>query len=155
MSVQTGYNFATPVGIAGGIFDLTDYTIDTRVNEENTGAMGLGVGVFQGTVPGANIKLPSGQESAATFEGFTVNGFTNMHDLEGVVALKKGQAVGVMRKGRLWVKLATGKTLAYGASAKLVVSGDDKGCVSDTGLEIGAVVCSKASGNGLVAIELK
>lgn len=37
MSAQTSYNFHTAHGVAGGLFDISPYTSDSRNNEEADG----------------------------------------------------------------------------------------------------------------------
>ena len=81
MSVQMSYGYSTPRGIPGGLYDQSPYVVDTRLNEADNGAMLFGMGVVQGSVPGTNIDLPTASSTAADFEGITVNGFTQQHDL--------------------------------------------------------------------------
>lgn len=133
MSVQLTYNYKTNKGIAGGIYDMYHYPVDSRINEENTGVLTFGMGVVRGTLAGTQIKKPVAASTAALFEGVLVNGFTNQQDLEGQVYILNNQNVGVMRKGRIWVKLATGVTPAYGDALYLVASGDEAGCFTNDG----------------------
>lgn len=37
MSVQKTYGFATSKGVAGGIYDMYHYPVDSRFNEEENG----------------------------------------------------------------------------------------------------------------------
>lgn len=120
MSAQTVYKFGTPVGVAGGIVDLAPYAIDTFLNEENDGVMGFGLGVVDGTASGKQVKLPVAASTA--IEGVTVNNLTTELGLDGKVYVRKGAAIGVMRYGRVYVKLATGATPAYGDPAYVVKS---------------------------------
>lgn len=154
MSVQLTYNYKTNKGIAGGIYDMYHYPVDSRINEENTGVLTFGMGVVRGTLAGTQIKKPVAASTAAVFEGVLVNGFTNQHDLEGKVYLLNNQNVGVMKKGRIWVKLATGAEPAYGSEVHLVVSGDDAGCFTTTG---GVKLAGRfigAADNGIAPVEL-
>ncbi|MCM1059077.1 MAG: hypothetical protein NC452_02160 [Eubacterium sp.] len=64
---QTRYNHFSPIGSAGGIVDLSPYSIDTFNNEEETGKMKFGVGVFRGANAGKGIKLPASGATAAVF----------------------------------------------------------------------------------------
>lgn len=93
MSVQTTYGFATGKGIAGGIYDMYHYPIDSRFNEEENGVLRFGMGVVRGSLPGSNVALPTSASKAADFEGVIVNGFTNQHDLEGVVSIMNNQTL--------------------------------------------------------------
>ena len=112
MAVQTSYGYATPKGIPGGIYDLYHYPVDSRFNEEDNGKLRFGVGVVKGSIPGSNVVLPTSASTAADFEGVTVNGFNQQHDLEGKVSINKNQNIGVMRHGRIWVRLAASQPMA-------------------------------------------
>lgn len=130
MSAQTTYKFGTPVGVAGGIVDLAPYAIDTFLNEENDGVMEFGVAVVNGTASGKQVKLPVAASSA--IEGVTVNNLTTEYGLDGTINIKKGAAIGVMRYGRVYVKLATGATPAYGDPAYVVKSTAEFGYFTDS-----------------------
>lgn len=52
MGVQKTYGYATSKGVAGGIYDMFHYPVDSRFNEEATGKLHFGVGVVTGKVPG-------------------------------------------------------------------------------------------------------
>ena len=127
MSAQTTYKHSSQIGSPGGIVDLTPHAIDSFVNSENTGVMKFGIGVVQGSTPGTNIKLPVAASTAAVFEGITVNNRTTEYDLDGKAYLRKGKAVGVMKYGRIYGRIATGATPAYGAAVYLVKSGNEAG----------------------------
>ena len=132
MSAQTTYKFSSPIGSPGGIVDLTPHAIDSFLNGEETGVMKFGVGVVKGDKPGVNVKLPTAAATAAVFEGVTVNNRTTEYDLEGVTHLRKGKALGVMRYGCVYVRVATGATPAYGDAAYIVKSGDEAGYFTNT-----------------------
>lgn len=131
MSAQTRYGYSTPIGAAGGIVDLAPYAIDTFLNEEATGVLKFGCGVVRGTNPGKNIALPKTGATAANFEGVVTNNLTTEFDLEGKLAVRNGASVGVMRYGRIYGRIATGATPAYGESVYLVVDGADAGCFTN------------------------
>ena len=130
MSVQKTYSYSTPKGVAGGLFDLTDYTIDSRLNEASDGALKFGMGVVQGSTPGTNVAIPTSSSTLAKFEGIAVNGFSQQHDLDGVIALANSQSVGILRKGRIWVRLAEDVAPSYGDDVYLSI-GDDAGLFYD------------------------
>ena len=155
MSAQTSYKFSTPMGVAGGIVDLAPYAIDTFTNEENTGVMGFGMGVVDGTTAGVHVKLPTA--TSQVFEGVTVNNLTTELDLEGAIHVLNKAAIGVMRYGKVYVKLAEGVTPTYGAAAYLVCSGDDKGCFTTSSSSTMAVNARFVSGaaNGIAMLELQ
>lgn len=131
MSAQTVYKFSTPIGMAGGIVDLAPYAIDTFLNSEDTGDMVFGVGVVKGTKAGTEVKLPVAASTAGAFEGITVNNLTTEYDLEGKINIRKAAAIGVMRYGRVYARVMTGITPAYGDPLYLVVTGDEAGYFSN------------------------
>ena len=59
MGVQKTYSYATSKGVAGGIYDMFHYPVDSRFNEEATGKLHFGVGVVTGKVPGSGVALPT------------------------------------------------------------------------------------------------
>ena len=57
MGVQKTYSYATSKGVAGGIYDMFHYPVDSRFNEEATSKLHFGVGVVTGKVPGSGVAL--------------------------------------------------------------------------------------------------
>lgn len=131
MSAQTHYGYNTPIGAAGGIVDLTPHAIDTFLNEAENGVMKFGVGVVQGSIPGTNVNLPAAGATAAKFEGIVVNGRTTEYDMDGKLALRKGVAVGVMRYGRIYGRVAADVKPAYGEAVYMIASGEEAGCFTN------------------------
>lgn len=131
MSAQTTYRYNTPMGHAGGIVDLAPYAIDTFINEAENGVMRFGVGVVKGTAPGKNVNLPADGADVADFEGVTINGRTTEYDMDGKLALRKGASVGVMRYGRIYVRVAKDVAPAYGEAAYVIASGEEAGCFTN------------------------
>ena len=131
MSAQTRYGYSTPIGAAGGIVDLAPHSIDTFLNEEEPGVMRFGVGVVQGSKPGINIALPAEDATPATFEGITTNNRTTEYDLEGKLHIRSGAAVGVMRYGKIYGRVADGVEPEYGDSVYLIIEGDEAGCFTN------------------------
>lgn len=129
MSAQLTYKFSTPIGVAGGIVDLAPKAIDTFLNGETTGTMLFGVGVVQGatTDKGIKVNLPDSNATAAVFEGITTNNLTTEYDMEGKIHIPEGAAMGVMRYGRIYARVATNVTPAYGDALYMVISGDEVG----------------------------
>lgn len=132
MSAQTRYGYATPIGAPGGIVDLAPYAIDTFLNDEENGVMKFGTGVVQGSKPGVNVALPASGATADKFEGVATNNRTTEYDLEGRVFVRKGVGVGVMRYGRIYVRVKTGDAPEYGDPLLLIINGDDAGCFTNT-----------------------
>lgn len=131
MSAQIRYGFNTPIGSAGGIVDLAPYAIDTFQNEAENGVLKFGVGVVQGTKPGVLVNLPAAGATAAKFEGIVVNNRTTEYDVDGKLAVHKGAAVGVMRYGRIYGRIAEGATPAYGEAVYMIASGAEAGCFTN------------------------
>ncbi len=127
MSVQTTYKFSSTIGSAGGIVDLAPYAIDTFINSAENGKMVFGIGVVQGDTPGTNIALPTSSATAAVFEGITTNNRTTEYDLEGTVYCRNGIAMGVMRYGRIYGRVAADVEPVYGDSVYMITSGDEAG----------------------------
>ena len=137
MSVQSKYAYQTGRGLPGGIYDMYHYPVDSRFNEEENGVLRFGTGVVPGTVPGSSVKLPTAESKAADFEGVVVNSFDRQQDLEGKVFVRNNQSVGVMRRGRIWLRVAEGAAPAYGGALHMVTDGACAGCFTTTGgLEI-------------------
>ena len=154
MSVQTSYGNQTPKGVAGGIYDMFHYPVDSRFNEEADGVLRFGVGVVPGTLPGSSVKLPAADSTAAQFEGVVLNGYDRQQDLSGKLFILNNQNVGVMRRGRVWVRLAADAAPKNGDPVHLLNSGDDVGCFSPTGgLTVPGRFIGPAS-NGVAPVEL-
>lgn len=131
MSVQTRYGYSSPIGAAGGIVDLAPYAIDAFLNEEDTGKMQFGMGVVTGSKKGTGIKLPVKASTAANFEGVTTNRRTTEYDVEGDLKLRKAATIGVMRYGRIYVRVAAGVKPGYGDGLYLITEGDEAGCFTN------------------------
>jgi len=156
MAAQKTYKYATDRGIPGGIYDMYHYQVDSRNNEENDGKLGFGMGVIRGSVPGSNVKLPVTESTELVFEGITVNGFTTQQDLEGNTRVLKNQTVGVMKRGRIWVRIPEGVEPSYGDQLCLIKTGEDVGCFTNdiTGtMQLGGRFIGGAS-NGVAPVEL-
>lgn len=154
MSVQTSYGNQTPRGVAGGIYDMFHYAVDSRFNEEADGVLRFGVGVVPGTLPGSSIKLPAADSTAAQFEGVVLNGYDRQQDLSGKLFILNNQNVGVMRRGRIWVRVVEGATPAYGGALHMVTDGADAGCFTTTGgVEVPGRFIGPAS-DGVAPVEL-
>ena len=103
MGVQKTYSYATSKGVAGGIYDMFHYPVDSRFNEEATGKLHFGVGVVTGKVPGSGVALPTSASTADNFEGVVINGFDRQQDLEGKLYVLNNQNVcAVAASGCVW-----------------------------------------------------
>lgn len=159
MAAQTKYNYVTGKNIAGGIYDMYHYHVDSRFSEVDNGKLIPGMGVVQGDVVGSSVKLPEAGSTADNFEGVVVNGFTNQHDLEGKVSVMKNANIGVMQEGRIWVALAHGATPVYGAPVYLIVSGEEAGLFTSGEADNGSTISINArfltgASDGIAAVAL-
>lgn len=161
MSVQTSYNYSTPKGVAGSLFDLAPYSIDSRINGEATvGALKFGMGAVQGSTPGSDVKIPTNSATADVFEGVVMTGFNTQMNMDGVVEILPSQTVGILRYGKAWVRIKNDVTVAYGDPLYLIISGANAGLFtasSDSGETkiaiAGRYIGAKGSGN-VAPIEL-
>ncbi len=128
MSAQTNYNYFPVHGAPGGIVDVNPIAIDTRIVEENTGVVFPGMGVVTGTTAGVQIKLPVAASEVADFEGITINRRTTERDLAGDLYIRNKSALGVVRWGRVYVRVEATATPAYNDALYLIVSGSEAGC---------------------------
>lgn len=130
---QTDYGYNQPLGIPGGIFDLSSRSIVTRTVDPNCDIK-AGMGVVIGATAGETVKTPATGATAATFEGVFVHGSKQMeHQMDGAASTGEGSAIGVMRKGRIWAMVASTATTTYGKAVALILSGDNAGKFTDSG----------------------
>lgn len=127
MGAQNTYRFSTPIGQAGGIYDLAPYAVDSFVNEADDGVLKFGAGVVRGTNAGTGVKAPNSESLASQFEGIITNRRTSENALAGGVQLRKGCSLGVLRYGRIYGRVMTGISPAYGDPVYLVITGDEAG----------------------------
>lgn len=120
---QLNYSYETAKGVAGGLFDITDYEINSRTVENNNGVVKFGTALVQGTSAGHTVKAPTA--TTDKFEGVAVNGLTTEHDTYGEVVIKKGDAIGVLAHGKVWVRLAKSVVPTYGDKVYVVADGGD------------------------------
>ncbi len=151
---QTKYNYAPGRGIAGGIYDSFHYPVDSRWNEEANGKLSFGMGVVRGSIEGTNIALPTETSAPVDFEGVVVNGFDRQLDLEGKLSILNNQNIGVMRKGRIWVRIDGAAAPAYGDELHLITSGENAGFfATEGGIKISGRFIGSADGD-IAPVEL-
>ena len=124
---QTSYGYGTPRGIAGGLVDLSTYVIDARCNEAENGNLKFGMGVVTGTKAGASIAVPTSAATAAEFEGIATNKRTHEMTMDGTVSIAKNETIGVLRRGRVYVRVKDGAEPQYGDDLYLITDGDNAG----------------------------
>lgn len=123
---QMNYGFSTPVGHAGGLYDLTGYVCDSFNNGEKDGVLKHGMGVVTGDKAGV-AALPKEGSTIKTFEGVLVNGLTTEHTMDGKVSVREGQTVGILKQGRIWARVTEDAVPAYNKPVLLIVKGKNAG----------------------------
>ena len=126
MAVQMNYGEPSR-GIAGGLYDRSNYDAVTRRNGAEDGTLFFGMGVVQGTNPGLDVSLPAAGATADKFEGVVMYSANVEMDDDGKVKLAKGKTIDVCQEGKLWVQLADEVEPAYGEAVYLIITGDDAG----------------------------
>ena len=156
MAAQMNYNYSTPKGVAGSKADITMVDeVVTRMNEEADGTLKYGMVAMVGTTPGHNVKVANGA-TKAQIEGVVLCAANTEQDRDGKVVVRQNSSVGIMRKGHVWGRLANGVTPTYGATAYVVVTGDDAGTfttASEGTVDMGATF-GKYVDNGIAVVEL-
>jgi hypothetical protein len=159
MSGQLSYSYQTPKGVAGGLFDISPYRIDSRVNGETcAGKMMFGMGAVQGDNPGVNALVPDAGNPGAQFEGIVMTGFTNQMDAAGKVRIFPLQTIGILRWGTAWGRVADGVTPVCGDPAYLIADGSEAGYFTNDGGDDNLAVNGRFIGGlgtgGVAPIEL-
>ena len=118
--------------------------------------MKFGMAVAVGTSAGKTVKVPVVGTTAEQIEGIAIALPNTEQDMNGKVTVKQNTSLGVMKKGNIWGRLATGVTPTYGTKAYVVVSGDDAGTfttASEGTVDIGAKF-GNAQDDGIAVIVL-
>ena len=153
---QLSYGFATPVGNAGGLYDVSNYVMNSRINgEEADGSLKFGMGCVQGDIPGQTIAKPTAASTLAKFEGIVMNGGITEMDKSGKAVICSNATVNVLRSGRAWVRIGADQEPKYGDPVHLLNSGEEAGCFATAGgIAVNAMfIGSKGTGN-VAPIEL-
>ncbi|MDR2359668.1 MAG: hypothetical protein LBD85_00075 [Oscillospiraceae bacterium] len=130
---QLSYNYTTPKGVAGGLYDISPYSVDSRQNgEESANALKFGMGAVQGATPGVDIKRPASSDTEDKFEGLVLTSFVSEMDMLGEIKLYPSQTVGVLRYGKAWARIASDLTTSYGEPLYLIKSGADAGLFTNS-----------------------
>lgn len=162
--MNTNYSYATEIGVAGGIYDLSQKTVNSRVLDSATG-IHYGFAVATGTDKGVSVKAVTSTTTANDIEGVLVYDAGHELNMEGEAVFKDTQSVSVMSHGRVIVAVSSTATaaLVYGADVYVVTAyttkpGDvgkltDSADPATTKVKINAKFI-KAVSNGLAVIEL-
>ncbi|MCL1999040.1 MAG: hypothetical protein FWG65_09775 [Turicibacter sp.] len=152
---QLNYTYQTQLGVAGGLLDVSPYSVNSRTfspnEEDETRSLKFGTGVVVGASPGTTVTAPRSDTTASDFEGLVLTGFTTEHNLTGDLKLHPGATVGVLRFGKAWARLEPDIEPKYGDRVYLIKEGEFVGCF--TNLEDGNLpLAAQFVGNeGLVA----
>lgn len=157
MAAQMNYNYGTPKGVPGGKVDISYDEVITRKNEAEDGILKFGMAAVVGTAPGTGVTVPGLGATAEKIEGVVLYHPNTEQDMKGNVVIKKGASVGIMKKGHIWGRTASGITPVYGEKAYVSVTGNDAGTftnAADGALDIGATF-GNATDDGIAIIILK
>ena len=157
MSAQMNYGYSTPIGQAGGIYDLYPHGISAFHNEADNGVMKFGMAATVGTRPGVDVKAGGDGD----FVGMVNNRRTNEHAIFGGIELRNGCTVGVMTYGRGFALLDEDAAPAYGDKVYYTADGlftnnADNGLTGDDKVEYTEVAGQflSAASDGIAVIEL-
>ena len=126
--MQLTYTYETPKGVPGGKVDISFDDVASRRNEEPDGKLRFGMAAQTGTYPGATVKVPVSGAAKADVEGVVLSAPNTEKDREGHVIVHEGATVSVMRHGRVWGRISSDAVPVSGATAYVVVDGDEAGC---------------------------
>lgn len=138
MAAQTNYRYETPKGVPGGKVDIAFDEVITRMNEAEDGVLKYGMAAAVGSAPGSNVTIPKTGTTAGQIEGIVLAHPNTEQDRKGRVIVRKDTAVGIMRKGRIWGRLAADAVPSYGEKAYVVVDGNDAGAFTSASEAVSA-----------------
>ena len=156
---QTAYSVNQGVALEGGLYDIGDNDILSYLVQDSGGIL-FGKGVAQGTADD-QAKLPAAAADVTDkFLGISqaVQGIEA--DSSGVVKYVQKAAMGVVRKGRVWVKVEEAVAphdpvyCRYAAGGLGVGSFRKSTGTSEAALVSGAKYLTTAGANGLALVEL-
>ncbi len=128
MAAQLKYSYTTPKGAPGEKFDISFDEVVTRMNQEaEDGVLKFGMAAQTGDVPGVGIKIPVTGATANDIEGIVVRAANTERDMQGRVIVRSGASVGVLRRGKVWGRIASDAQPVYGHTAYVVTDGDESG----------------------------
>lgn len=151
---QLEYGYSIPKGVAGGKVDLACDEVVTRLNEAEDGKMKYGMGAVVGTSAGSSVKVPAA--ASDVFEGVVLYLPNTEQDMNGKVVVKKDASLGIVKHGKVWVRLATDVTPTYGADVYVVATGTEAGyftTASEGNIKTGAKFGNLVDGS-IAVIEL-
>lgn len=160
MGAQTSYNYSTPRGVAGGLYDLSPYEMNSRLNGDEEKALLFGMGVVMAQNPGFDVELPQEDSIAENFEGVVINGLTTQQDVDGALKILHNQSVGILRYGNAWVRIGSAAAPEYGKDVYLITAGEEVGFFTDSEDDSSKIavparfIGEKDSGNQIAPVKL-
>lgn len=132
MPAQLDYGYSIPKGVPGGKADLNRFEmVNTRSNEEPDGSLKFGMAVFTGKEKGYSVRKPVSGDDKSKFEGVVIAHANTEHDLDGIVNVREGKILSVMRRGRIWARISPECVPEYDKTAYVVADGDYAGCFTE------------------------
>ena len=120
MPAQMSYSYSTPKALPGAKADIRFDEVVTRRNEEADGVLEYGMAVQVGTSPGATVKVPVSGATAAQIDGVVMRVANTEEDKNGTLIVPGGAALGILKAGRIWARLASDAVPEYGKAAYVV-----------------------------------
>lgn len=153
MSQTTGYDFTSAVAQAGQMVDTRTRVVETFAAE---GTIPFGRIVVEGTDPERQVKLIS--DAGDNIAGVALFDHTRENALlTNLAEYADGDAVGVVRRGQVWVEAAAAVTTC-GVAAYAVATGSNAGKVTPTASGAAAiptgVLRSTGDAGDLVKLEI-
>lgn len=148
MAAQIDYSYSTPKGVAGGKVDIAYDEVITRNNEEADGVLKYGMAAMVGTSRGISVKVPATGATADQIEGIVLHAANTEQDMKGKVVVPNNASVGILRKGRIWGRIAKEAKPTYKAKAYVVVDGNDAGCFTDQSAAYSVYAKAESSDTG-------
>ena len=127
MAAQMDYSYSTRKALPGAKADIRFDEVVTRRNEEADGVLEYGMAVQAGTTPGVTVKVPVSGATAGQIEGVVLRVANTEEDRKGTLIVPGGAALGIMKAGRIWARLASDAVPEYGKAAYVVTDGDEAG----------------------------
>lgn len=136
---QMSYSQKMSYGVAGGLYDLSHHVVDSRTNEADDDVLRFGFGVVEGSVTGVTVALPASDATKAKFEGVVVNSHAHEENYYGDVKIRNNETVGVMKDGRIFVRIAEDVEPKYGDAVYLITDGTYAGYFTNDNADVTAI----------------
>ncbi|MCL1988124.1 MAG: hypothetical protein FWG64_09180 [Firmicutes bacterium] len=126
--MQLNYSYQKQIGIAGGLYDVSPHSVNSRTFvplDDSPVPLKFGMGVVvDSESPGRKVTLPTENSTAADFEGLILTGHISEQNMQGEIAIKPSETVGVLRFGKAYARIEPNIEPKYGDKVYLITSGD-------------------------------